>query len=196
MSFSDLLNDTIDIHKLNGDVVPKIKASVQKNKVFVDDSKLLIEPGDLIVRKMSNGGEETFKVIDPGFHEGMGSIDAHYQMDVQKLGIPEANKAIQNITYNINGNNARVNQNSIDNSINISGQNEEIFKQINLIKQIIQDSNLASDEIQDANEILNEVETEMRSEKPRNKIIQALLNALPTIGDIASISSLIITLLK
>ena len=46
----------------------------------------------MIQRKMSNGGEETYEVIDPGFHEGIGGIKAHYQMTHRKLGLPEAER--------------------------------------------------------------------------------------------------------
>ena len=68
--------------------------------IYLMQSDVLIEPRDIIQRIMSNGGRETFKVIDPGFHESFHNIPAHYQMKVQKLGIPEADKAIQSVIYN------------------------------------------------------------------------------------------------
>lgn len=90
MSFSSLMKDTVSLLKKNGEKTDGIKASVQKRKIFIDRSDVLIETGDLIQRKMSNGGEETYEVIDPGFYERHGSIAAHYQMDVKKLGLSEA----------------------------------------------------------------------------------------------------------
>ncbi len=98
MPFKDLLTDTISLLKNNGERVDNIQSSVQTNKIFIDRSDILIEPGDLIQRNMSNGGEETFQVIDPGFHEEFHRIPAGYQMRVKKLGLPEAKKAIQSIT--------------------------------------------------------------------------------------------------
>ena len=53
--------------KKNGDCFDAIKASVQSDKIFIDRSDIVIETGDLIRRKMSNGGEETYEVIDPVF---------------------------------------------------------------------------------------------------------------------------------
>ena len=119
MVFDDLLTDRVSLIKQDGSVAEGIKASVQKNKIFIQGTDHLIEPRDLIQRKMSNGGEETYEVIDPGFHEKFHGIPAGYQMDVRKLGIPEAKSAIQNITYNVTGHNARINQNSVDQSVNI-----------------------------------------------------------------------------
>jgi hypothetical protein len=103
MNFQSLLTDSVVLLKKNGITFNEIMASVQKNKIFIHRSDLLIEPGDLIQRKMSNGGEEIFEVIDPGFHEKFHGIPAGYQMDVRKLGLPEAEKAVQSITYNISG---------------------------------------------------------------------------------------------
>ena len=77
---------------------------------------------------MSNGAEETFLVIDPNFHEELFGMQAHYQMKVKKLGLPEAKKAIQNITYNISGNNARVN-----NKRRIRGQTLKLNSTQNLL---------------------------------------------------------------
>ncbi len=120
MHFSSLAKDTIEIMKRDGTTAPNVKAIVQSSGINIMNSgKLLIEAGDLVRRKMSNGGEETFEVLDPGFHEGMGGIAAHYQMKVKKLGMPEAKAAVQSITYNITGNNARINQKSVDNSSNV-----------------------------------------------------------------------------
>jgi len=97
------MTDTVSVLKQNGQTFEGIRASVQSDKIFIQGTEPLIEIGDLIRRKMSNGAEETFRVLDPGFHEKFHSIPAGYQMRVVKLGVPEAAKAIQNITYNITG---------------------------------------------------------------------------------------------
>lgn len=96
MSLSSLMKDTVSLLKKNGEKTDGIKASVQKRKIFINRSDVLIETGDLIQRKMSNGGEETYEVIDPGFYERHGGIPAHYQMDVKKIELSEAKKTTQN----------------------------------------------------------------------------------------------------
>lgn len=57
MTFSDMLNDNVTLMKKNGDRVEAIKAIVQSKKTFINRSDILIETGDLIQRKMSDGGE-------------------------------------------------------------------------------------------------------------------------------------------
>jgi hypothetical protein len=102
MSFSSLMKDTVSLLKKNGEKTNGIRAGVQKRKIFIDRSDILIETGDLIQRKMSNGGEETYEVIDPGFYERHGGITAHYQMDVKKLVPSEAKKTTQNAENKVN----------------------------------------------------------------------------------------------
>jgi hypothetical protein len=116
--FSDLMKDKVAILKQNGDKHEDIQASVKSEMTFIQRSDILIETGDLIQRTMSNGGVETYKVIDPGFHEGGSLIPAGYQIKHKNLGLPEAEKAVQTIIYNLNGHNSRVNNNSVDNSTN------------------------------------------------------------------------------
>ena len=86
------MNDKIDLLKKDGTKVTGLKASVQRNKIYMDAGRVIVESGDLIQRRMSNGAEETYQVIDPGFYEGLGGIPANYQMEVTKLGLPDANR--------------------------------------------------------------------------------------------------------
>ncbi|WP_372932229.1 TIR domain-containing protein [Shewanella putrefaciens] len=84
MPFNDLLNDRVSVIRANGEQFSDISASVQKNKIFIQRSDILIEAGDIVERKMSNGGMEHYEVLDPGFREGLGSIPAGYQMSVKQ----------------------------------------------------------------------------------------------------------------
>jgi predicted nucleotide-binding protein len=94
MPLNDLLTDRVSITRATGEKFPEISASVQKNKIFIQRSDILIEAGDIIERKMSNGGIENYEVVDPGFHEGLGSIPAGYQMSVKRStsNLPTSNK--------------------------------------------------------------------------------------------------------
>ena len=141
---------------------------------------------------MSNGGEETFTVIDPGFHENFHGIDAHYQMVVKKLGIPEAKKAVQNITYNISGHNTRINQNSTDNSTNIVTASPEILEHLDAIRVDI--NRLVTDENEktSANEVVTAIEEQVNSGTPSKAVVSTLLKGLPAIGSISSLGSFIL----
>ena len=195
MPFNNLLTDTVSVLKQNGEIVENIKASVQKDKIFIQRSDILIDSGDLIQRTMSNGAEETYKVIDPGFHEKFHSIPAGYQMDVRKLGLPEAKSAVQHITYNISGTNNRVNQSSTDNSVNIVNLNSDAQEHIAALREEIKRLNLPDEEAIASYEVIDAVESQMTSEKPSKAVVKTLLDALPNAGSIASIGSFIVSLL-
>ena len=188
-----LMTNEISVLKQDGKRIDNIKASVQTYKIYIDRSDILIESGDLIQRIMSNGGKETFTVIDPGFHEKVGHIDAHYQMSVKKLGIPEANKAVESITYNISGENARINQNSTDNSINISNASPEVIERLGAIRAEI--NKLVSDDAEktSANEIVTAIEEEFNSGSPSKTVVSTLLKGLPGVGRISSLGSFIMS---
>ena len=196
MSFARMMKDTITVLKSNGETVDGLKASVSGKGITLMRSDVLIESNDLIQRKMSNGGEETFKVIDPGFHEGLASIPAHYQMKVQKLGIPEAKKEIQSITYNISGANARVNNHSVDNSVNIANISPEISEQLRLLRDEIKKVILDIGEQKDSLDIVDEIEGQLQSGSAKKPVLRALVAGLPSMGSISSIGSFLLSLLE
>ena len=194
MTFSDMLNDNVTLLKRNGDRVEGIKASVQAKNIFINRSDILIETGDLIQRNMSNGGEETYEVIDPGFHESFHGIEAHYQMTHRKLGLPEAKAAVQSITYNISGANDRVNNHSTDNSVNTVNINPDVAEHISMLRQEVK--RLVPDqEQQPALEVVDAIEGQFESNAPSKVVVKTLLGALPSAGSIASIGSFLLSAL-
>lgn len=194
MSFSELMTDTVSVLKQNGDSFDGIKASVQSNKIFIEGTQPLIETGDLVRRKMSNGGEETFRVIDPGFHEKFHGIPAGYQMKVVKLGVPEAARLVQNITYNVSGHNARINQNSVDNSHNVVSVNPDAIELLSALRGEISRMGLPPDQEREASELLDSAEAQIQSGKPSKPVLSALLKALPHAANVAAIASSILSL--
>jgi len=195
MPFKSLLTDTVSLIKQDGTTVDGIKASVQTNKIFIQGQKPLIESGDLIQRKMSNGAEETFEVIDPGFHEKFHGIPAGYQMQVRKLGIPEGRSAIQSITYNVTGNNARINQNSIDRSVNVVQLPPDIADNLNALRHEINRLIEDGPQKKEAIEIVDTIEQQFISGSPKKSVIRTLVSGLPSVGSIASIGSFLLSLI-
>lgn len=194
--FDELLNDVVSLVKKDGSRKEGIKASVQKKKIFVQGSNFLIEPGDFIQRKMSNGGEETYEVIDPGFHEKFLDIPAGYQMEVRKLGLPEARKAIGSITYNITGHNNRINQNSVDKSTNTFNQiSSEINESISGLREEVERLIKNSDERKSALEVVDAIEHQFQTGTAKTSVVGALVKALPAAGSIASIGSYLMSLI-
>ena len=195
MPFSDLMTDKVDLLKKDGGKVEGLKASVQRTKIFMNAGNLVVESGDLILRRMSNGAQETYEVIDPGFYEPFGSIPANYQMQVKKLGIPEATRAVENITYNISGNNARINQSSIDNSTNVVNIDARSVQYIAALRSEVESLDLPASEKHAALEVIDEVEGQIKSGRPKKAVVSALLNALPHVANIASIIASLVALL-
>lgn len=190
--FDDFATDNISIIKSNGQRYDGLRASVQRDKIFFENASILVEPCDLIQRNMSNGGVETFEVIDPGFVEAIMDFDAHYQMRVRKMGIPEAEKAVRSITYNISGANARVNNHSVDNSINNVTINPEVSSLIAALRSELSKLGLSSQEMAEVGEVVDEVETQLSAQTPKRTVIKSLLAALPHVETVASISASIL----
>ena len=194
MGFAALMTDTVSVLKQNGQTFEGIKASVQSDKIFIQGTEPLIEIGDLIRRKMSNGAEETFRVLDPGFHEKFHSIPAGYQMRVVKLGVPEAAKAIQNITYNITGHNARLNQNSVDNSTNVVSVNPDVVELLVALRNEISRMDLSPEQMRAASELLDTAEAQIQGGKPSKPVLSAVLKALPHAANVTAIVSSLLSM--
>jgi hypothetical protein len=192
MSFDDFMTDSIIVRKQNGDLLEGLKASVQRDKIFLERSDVLIEPRDLIERRTSNCAVETFEVIDPGFYEAFHGIKAHYQMSVRKLGLPEAKQRVESITYNITGHNARINNHSVDQSTNTVNFGDDLREHIEGLRQVIQSLTDAQQK-QEALEIVNAVEVQLASPNPSKTVVSTLLNALPHLASIATLASAIIS---
>lgn len=190
MPFSDMAKDTIMVTKKNGEEFGPFKASVQKNKIFLFNKTVLVEPDDLIQRTMSNGGIERFSVVDPHFSEGGLGIPAHYQMDVIKLGTSDSRQAPSNVTYNVsitgNGNQNNVLQNSADNTIS-NNSGESITDLICQLRSIVSTEYANDSNLQDYLDVINEVESYVPQGKSKKSVIKTLLSSLPRVESVTSI---------
>lgn len=196
MPISSLAKDKIDILKQDNTRHTALKASVQGSRIYMDHTTFPVETGDLIERNMSNGVKETYRVIDPGFQEGVHGIKAHYQMHVQNLGVPEAAKAVATIinNYNLNGPNARINNNSTDASTNIVHTDARAIQYVQELRTHFKSASLSDDEKNEAMAALDDVEAEVKSPTPRKRVISALLNQLPNVESAANILTMLIAL--
>ncbi|MES3022780.1 MAG: hypothetical protein V4857_14480 [Pseudomonadota bacterium] len=190
------MNDTITVVKRNGGArFEGIKAAVQSEQISILQSEPFIEPNDLIVRTMSNGGEETFEVLDPGFHERFGPIPAGYQVKVRKLGVPEAKSASQSITYNVSGSNARINNHSVDNSTNVAQDSSaDVTRLLAELRGAMHSAALSLSDRGEALEIIDGVEAQFADEKPKRSVVRAMLNALPDVATIATTVGALVSL--
>ena len=182
-----MLRDRIDILKADGSELSGLKASVQGTLIMMPARGAVVEPGDLVRRHMSTGAEETFEVVEPGFYEAFGSLEAHYEMAIRRLTASEAATAVQHITFNFNGANARLNQNSVDNSVNVAAVDPQAAQLVAQLREELQRLDLASEDREAALEIAESLQDEVVSAKPKKSVVFALLATLPTVAAIADI---------
>lgn len=93
------------------------------------------------------------------------------------------------ITYHINGNNIRVNNQSVDNSINSVTMNSTVMNYIRELRNEVQRAHLSEEQRASAVEVVDEVESQIASGKPKRAILAPLLASLPAIESITSISN-------
>lgn len=80
----NLFNDDIVIESPSGERTGPIKASVQGNKIYIHDAKLVIEEGGKIFRALPNGKSECHSILQIDFHQGPGGRLSHYQITTRK----------------------------------------------------------------------------------------------------------------
>jgi hypothetical protein len=158
MLLKSLMADTVSLVKKDGRCFEDIKASVQRDKICIDNLNIPVEEGDTYERKLPNGIVEHYTVLDAGYHEGIRGIKAHYQSVVRKKTKIEPQQQPTQIVYNLIGPNARVNIQSVDTSTNlVEVEPSELFKKLReLIKHSITDKTVSAqlsekvDELQQA----------------------------------------------
>ena len=155
-----------------------------------------IEIGHIIVQ---SGARDRWEVTDVEDVLVQGTF-SHFAAYVEKWGAkkPETNSsAVQNITYNVSGPNARVNNHSVDKSTNMSVQEntdlESLFAQL---RDEIRSQDVESSVIDEALEVVDVIEVQSKQAKPNKTILGSMLNGLtsllPHAGSLASIGSMIL----
>lgn len=201
MPIPDLMKDSLEVHKKTGEVIKELKGSVQNDKIFMNANGVYIEEGDTISRITSLGHVNFYEVLDPGFHERFGSIDANYQMKVRNLASkPQSNQAY--VVYNNNNNisitgpNARI-TNGSDQSTNYAPHNNtEIIAHILELKEAVEAARgLTSIQVKEALEIVDQVSQYSLKGNPNPSLLKALISALPDVASIATAGSALLALL-
>ena len=189
--------DTVTLIKQDGKTVGDFMASVQSRQIFIpqqgQESLPLIESGDIIQRMMSNGGKDVYEVIDPNFQEGSSRyFEPIYEMTVRKLGIPQAKSPIQNIAI---GPNARINQDTVDQSNNIVQLSSDVAKILENLRQEINQCIEGQSQRSETLKVVDTIAEQFNSGSPNRIVVDALVKVLPHAGNIASIASLLQTYL-
>lgn len=196
MSLKDCMNDKILIVKSNNKQYGPIKAYVTWEDIITYDVDIRIDAGDLLIRKLSNGGEETYTVLDPRFSEGDERRERQYRLIVRKKGIiKERPSSSASAHYHIEGDHNRFNLNSTDNSVNIHyflPIQEQIEKLLDEIRKLNDEEYKKSEWI----EIVEAIRNNAMSEKPSKTVIKTLLGALPPLASLLSIGVSLISMFR
>lgn len=197
MGFSAIETDIVSLLKAStGEQIDDIMACIATGKISISRSDLIIKSGDIISKKMSNGETDSYKVIDPGYHDKYGSIPAGYDITVKKMGIPEADNLKQEINYHLYGHNTRINNNSIDRSRNTVNINNQIDDKISELKNEIEKLNLSKIGRDEALELIQALAEQVNSASPSAIVIKSIIAALPNTANIASIGSFLLEAIK
>ncbi|ATF04077.1 hypothetical protein PhaeoP75_04478 (plasmid) [Phaeobacter gallaeciensis] len=155
--FEGMLNDRVTLVKKDGTVAKEnIHAMVQPKTIFMDDATLPIEPGDRLLRLLPSGLVDEYIVNEPGFYSGLRGMKAHFQTKVKRSDAPAAQPST--IINNIQGNNARVNINSTDNSQNLAmeiGASETL----RALREELDRSSIPADDAHAIREAIEKMET-------------------------------------
>lgn len=100
------------------------------------------------------------------------------------------------VNYHINGNNARVNLHSIDNSINSVTINSAAMNCVQELRNEIGRAELSDEQRTSAVDVVDEIESQIESGKAKPTILAALLASLPTIDSITSIGNNLLQALR
>jgi len=84
--FDHFPQSEIQIVAADGSIRGSTKAIIDGATATIPNATVVIVAGDEIRRKLPNGTEETFEVIDPVFHEKLRVIPAHFQVKIRRKG--------------------------------------------------------------------------------------------------------------
>ena len=79
-----LMSDDIIIETPAGERTGPVKASVQGNKIYVNDQSLVIEEGGKIFRPLPNGKSECHLILQADFHNDPHGHLSHYEITTRK----------------------------------------------------------------------------------------------------------------
>ncbi len=179
--FDDLPKSEFEIVGSDGSSKGVVKGIYSAKQITIFDEQADLAAGYELRRKIPNGSEEAFEVLDPVFQQAFHGIPAHFQVSIRRKGSFSAGTG-GNYTVHVNGTNSRVNIHSIDNSTNIVNDNGIFADLKNVISTRVNDST-------DREALLKRVDDMQRSTDNKSGFLDAyqkfIANAASHMGVIA-----------
>jgi hypothetical protein len=107
---------------------------VDRKSIIIENTSAVILVGDEIRRTLDNGTEESFEVLDPICFTGP---LAHYEVKYRRKGTQP--RADGHLTFNVSGQNARINFGSTDHSHNVISSDRVFVELRNKIREAVLD---------------------------------------------------------
>ncbi len=140
--------EEIEIFDEYGKYIANVKGFFGKEYLTITDVSIPIVEGQYIIRKLPNGVNEKYEIINSKYNKGNENVCDFYKLTLKKSTIKnKETKTIINNIYNCE----KVNVDSIDNSVNIKLNNSEelILNEIKKILDSIQENNKEKKELFD-----------------------------------------------
>ena len=140
--------EEIEIFDEYGKYIANVKGFFGKEYLTTTDVSIPIVEGQYIIRKLPNGVNEKYEIINSKYNKGNENVCDFYKLTLKKSTIKnKETKTIINNIYNCE----KVNVDSIDNSVNIKLNNSEelILNEIKKILDSIQENNKEKKELFD-----------------------------------------------
>lgn len=156
-AYKQLMQDTVTIVRQDGTRYEDIIANVQRNRISIIADSVVVEEGDSIERQIPGGKVERYTVLDAGYTNEFHGIPARYVMDVRKeTAIPRAAPTPSQV-FNLNGPNSRINNNSIDASVNsVSMSSTQVFTEL---RRAVNGAGMEADQREELLTAIAEMET-------------------------------------
>ena len=137
MGMDHLVNEQVVVVSRSGDVTGEVKASIQKDRIYIKDERLVIEEGGKILRTLPNGQCESYTIHTVHFHKGPAPRLSHYQIDVRKDSSLVKAPTIAAITIN-NSSGIQIGDNNV---LSIVGSLNELAAAIDTVQGAAEEKN-------------------------------------------------------
>ncbi len=89
MILPGMAKDNVTLIKENGERIEELKAVVSMRRIVTFHTDIAMEPKDMMIRQMPEGGQEAYLFLDLMLNEAKDGIPANYQITVRKVAVPE-----------------------------------------------------------------------------------------------------------
>lgn len=114
--------ERVTLERPDGSSQAGLRAQIDgsNEKILLFGDQTLLSDDDVIVHMVSNGAVQRYEVLDVHYQRGDANLPAITTLRVRREGSKAAYNPSNQHVYNVSGNNARINVNSTDHSLNIA----------------------------------------------------------------------------